>query len=121
MTHLPLTPEVLAAAYDYLASTEPFARWNLPDSDDVTFRVTKARDKFARYVWDGGHTIEVSSVSVGHTATLLEKMSHELVHVHLRQTGMESKSSDPNVHNMPFRKLAAQVCRVHGFDPKAFY
>lgn len=121
MTHLPLTPEVLAAAYDYLASTEPFCRWNLPDSDDVTFRVTKARDKFARYVWDGGHAIEVSSVSVGHTSTLLEKVGHELIHVHLRQTGMESKSNDPNVHNGAFKKFAAKACRVHGWDLKAFY
>ena len=121
MTHLPLTPEVLAAAYDYLAACEPFNRWNLPDSDDITFRVVKSRKMFAQYVWDGTHTIEVSSGTVGHTMTLLESMGHEMVHVHLRQTGMESKSSNPNVHNLPFRKLAAQVCRVHGFDLKAFY
>lgn len=118
---LPLTKEVLAAAYGLLSVSEPFCRWNLPDSDDVTFRVTKRRDVFARYIWDGTHTIEVSSASVGHTATLLEKMSHELVHVHLRQTGMESKSGDPNVHNTAFRKLASKVCAVHGFDPKEFY
>lgn len=121
MTHLPLTPEVLAAAYDYLASTEPFCRWNLPDSDDITFRVVKSRKMFAQYVYDGTHTIEVSSGTVGHTATLMTTMAHELTHLHLRLTGMESKSSNPNVHNLPFRKLAAQVCRVHGFDLKAFY
>ena len=121
MTHLPLTPEVLAAAYDYLASTAPFNRWNLPDSDDITFRVVKSRKMFAQYVYDGTHTIEGSSGTVGHTATLLESMGHEMVHVHLRQTGMESRSHNPNVHNLPFRKLAARVCAVHGFDLKAFY
>jgi hypothetical protein len=24
-------------------------------------------------------------------------------------------------HNAEFRKLAARFCKVHGFDPKAFY
>lgn len=121
MTHLPLTPEVLAAAYDYLCATPPFNRWNLPDSDDVTFRVIKSRKVFAQYVWDGSHAIEVSSAMVGHTMTLMETMGHEMTHLYLRLTGMESKSNVPTVHNMAFRKLAAQVCGVHGFDPKAFY
>jgi len=121
VTHLPLTPEVLAAAYDYLAACEPFCKWNLPDSDDIKFRVIRSNKVFAQYVYDGGHTIEVSSANVGHTKTLMETMAHELIHLHLRLTGMESKSSNPNVHNMPFRKLAAQACRVHGWDLKAFY
>lgn len=122
MTHLSLTPETLSAAYDYLCTTLPFSRWNLPDSDDITFKVIRSRKVFAQYIWDNGkHTIEVSSGTVGHTLTLLESMGHEMVHLHLRLTGMESKSNNPNVHNLPFRKLAAQVCRVHGFDLKAFY
>lgn len=121
MTHLPLTPEVLAAAYDYLATCEPFCRWNLPDSDDIKFRVTRTSKVFAQYIWDGEHTIEVSSANVGHTKTLMETMGHELIHLHLRLTGMESRSSNPNVHNMPFRKLAARACKTHGWDLKAFY
>lgn len=121
MTSLPLTPEVLAAAYDYLVTTQPFANWNLPDSDDIKFRVIRSRKVFAQYIYDGGHTIEVSSGTVGHTKTLMETMAHELVHLHLRITGMESRSKSEDVHNMPFRKLAAKVCATHGFDPKAFY
>lgn len=121
MTHLPLTPEVLAAAYDYLASTAPFSSWNLPDSDDIKFRVTRAHDCYAAYHYDGGHTIDVSAAAVGHTATLMQVLGHELVHLHLRLTGMESRSDNPNVHNAAFRKLAAKVCATHGFDVKAFY
>lgn len=121
MTHLPLSPAVLAAAYDYLCTTPPFSSWNLPDSDDVKFRVIKSKKLFAQYVWDGTHTIEVSSGTVGHTGTLMETMSHELVHLHLRLTGMESRSDNPNVHNAAFQKLAAKVCSTHGFDVKAFY
>jgi len=48
-------------------------------------------------------------------------MSHEMIHLHLEATGMESRSGDANTHNMAFRKLAARVCKLHGFDPKAFY
>lgn len=122
MTHLPLTPEVLAAAYDYLAACEPFVRWNLPDSDDVKFKVTRSKKEYARYQWDGGrHVISVSAAAVGHTSTLLMYLSHEILHMHLEITGMESRTGDENTHNMPFRRLAAQVCRVHGFDLKAFY
>lgn len=121
MTHLPLTAEVLAAAYDYLAATEPFCRWNLPDSEDVAFKVSKARDAFAKYHYDGTHCIEVSAAAVGHTATLMQCMAHELIHLHLRLTGMESRSASQNVHNAPFRKLAATACKIHGWDLKAFY
>ena len=39
----------------------------------------------------------------------------------LEITGMESRSGGPNTHNIAFRKFAAQVCKIHGFDPKAFY
>lgn len=121
MTSLSLNPEVLAAAYDYLVATQPFAGWNLPDSDDVKFRVVRSRKMFAQYVYDGSHTIEVSSATVGHTKTLMETMAHEILHMHLRLTGMESRSKSEDVHNMPFRKLAAKVCQIHGFDPKAFW
>jgi hypothetical protein len=119
---LPLTKEVLAAAYDYLASTEPFARWNMPDAEDILFSVVRSPSEFAHYTWDGKrHTIAVSSRAVGHTSTLLIVMSHEMIHLHLEATGMESKGGDRNTHNMAFRKLAARVCKVHGFDVKAFY
>lgn len=121
MSHLPLTPEVLAAAYDYLSATEPFCRWNLPDSEDITFKVSRARDAFAKYHYDGTHCIEVSSAAVGHTSTLMQSMGHELVHLHLRLTGLESRSNSQGVHNMPFRKFAAQVCKIHGWDLKSFY
>lgn len=118
---LPLTKEMLATSYDYLVTTPPFSRWNLPDSEDVSFKVTKSKEHYARYVWDGTHCIEVSAAAVGHTATLMEKMAHEIIHLHLRLTGMESRSRDPNVHNAAFRKFAAIVCKVHGFDSKSFW
>jgi hypothetical protein len=119
---LPLTPETLAGAYDYLRTTPPFKRWNLPESEDVRFLVSKLRRDFAQYHWDGEqHTISMSGAAIGQTYTLMEKMSHEMIHMHLEATGMESRGWDKDSHNKAFRKFAGDVCRFHGFDPKAFY
>jgi hypothetical protein len=119
---LPLSQETLAAAYDYLRTTPPFNRWNLPDSEDVKFSVGNAMDCFAHYQWDGTkHTITASTKAIGHTETLLTAIGHEMVHLHLWANGMESKRSGASFHNAAFRKFALQVCKYHGFDPKAFY
>lgn len=118
---LPLTPEMLTAAYDYLRTTPPFNGWSLPEGDEVKFKVGKFRGKFAAYQWDGKqHTITMSGAAIGHTCTLLETLAHEMIHLHLEDTGNESRGNE-NAHNAWFRKFAAQVCKYHGFDPKAFY
>jgi hypothetical protein len=119
---LPITSESLAAVYEFLKTTPPFNKWNMPEGEDVKFIVCKMKDAFAQYQWDGTRdTISVSSSAVGHTRTLIEAMSHEMIHQHLWATGMESKRGGPKFHNAAFRKFAAQVCKHHGFDPKAFY
>jgi hypothetical protein len=112
---------MLEACYEFLKTARPFRDWNLPDGEDVKFIVCKMTDTFAQYRWDGKrHTISVSSNAVGHTATLVRVMSHELIHLHLEAVGIESRGT-VNTHNRAFRKFAALVCRYHGFDPKAFY
>lgn len=119
---LPLTPEMLAGAYEYLKATPPFSKWNLPETDEVGFRLSNSQRELGRYRWDGAkHTITASRKAIGHTATLLRFMAHEMVHLHLEETGMESRRGGEDTHNAAFRVLAAQVCKVHGFDPKAFY
>ena len=116
-----LTHETLAACYDFLNLTPPFASWGLPDSDDVLFKVGKFRTHFAHYQWDGRrHTITVSTNAVGHTHTLIEKMAHEMVHLRLEMLGLDDRGTK-DTHSVAFRRLAAIVTREHGFDPKAFY
>lgn len=115
---LPLTPAVLRAAYDYLATTPPFDKWNLPDGDDVTFRVARDPQLFG---WcdrkRGRWLIAISETTVGHTATLLETMAHEIVHMHEDGTGAGRGKGQ---HSAAFKKWAAQVSQIHGFDPKRF-
>lgn len=119
---LPLTPDIMAAAYDLLRTTPPYRGWRLPDSDDVVFKVSRRHSEYARYQWNGEHhVIEISQHGVGHMSTLLEKTGHEMIHMHLEIRGIESRAPSLNVHNSHFRRFAAQACRYHGWDPKAFY
>lgn len=119
---LPLTKEMLAAAYEYLCLTPPFVRWNLPESEDVKFSVGKLRGRFAEYQWDGKcHTIKLASNAIAYTDTLMRMLAHEMIHAHLEQTGMESRAESADIHNAAFRKFAAQACKFHGWDPKAFF
>lgn len=114
---LPLTPDILRAAYDFLSSTPPFARWNLPDGDDVRFIVSRDRALSGWHECDRKkHSIAISTVYVGHSTTLLAVMAHEMVHLHQVHSGMAAGGD----HNRAFHKLGARVCRYHGFDPRMF-
>lgn len=115
---LPLTPDVLRAAYNYLNETQPFVRWNLPDGDDVVFKVVRDRNRCGWYLFDNGrHIIGVSTISIGRSSSLIELMAHEMVHLHERLVGTGARGT---LHGASFYRYAAQVCRVHGFDPKLF-
>jgi hypothetical protein len=114
---LPLTKDMLRAAYNYLNETEPFCRWNLPDGDDITFRVVRDRINQGFHIYDNGkHTIAVSKNQTGHTITLMGVMAHEMIHVHEQH----SRACTKGEHSAAFRKWALEVCAFHGFDPKFF-
>lgn len=116
-SHLPLTIDTLRAAYDYLATTPPFVRWNLPDGEDVTFRVVKSLDTRGWYRRVGQrHTIGISRNCIGRTDSLMEVMAHEMVHLHEEQAG----ACGSGEHSRAFNRWAAQVCKWHGWDPKLF-
>lgn len=115
---LPLTPEVCRGAYDYLRVTKPFDGWNLPEGEDLTFKVSRSRKLFGcYYVINARHVIMISARKHGHSLTLLMTMAHEMIHLYQFETGMFSPKT---VHNEAFNKLAGLVCRLHGFDPKLF-
>ena len=46
---LHLTPDCLENAYEYLRTTLPFRRINLPHADNLVFRVMGARDRFGHF------------------------------------------------------------------------
>jgi hypothetical protein len=115
---LKLMPDILRAAYAFLCETEPFRNWNLPDPEDVAFKVARDKTAFGWHTFDGiKHTIFVSENLVGHTDSLFRLMGHEMIHVHEQHSGACKRGVE---HSKAFNRWAAQVCRVHGFDPKLF-
>lgn len=119
---LPLTPEMLAAGYEYLRASPPFCRWKLPHSDEVAFAVSRHPVNLGAH--QGKHangtkhtSIEISVVTVGHTNTLLRVLAHEMIH--LRQY-LRREETPNTVHNAEFRRLAKSVCQLHGWDDRIF-
>jgi len=112
-----LTPEALAAAYDYLCEFEPFNKWNMPPAEDVRFRVIKTKDRTAHYrMVKGVHEIAVSAAYVGRHEMLLSSMAHEMVHAHMAQTCWNRR----NPHDAAFQKFADRICKIHAFDRLTF-
>lgn len=112
-----LDRSVLAAAYDYLNTTDPFRKWNLPPSEDVKFKVVRSPAVRGWYRLDkAGHVIAVSSRCIGHTLSLMAVMGHEMIHLHEAHAGACGRGE----HSAAFNRWAEQVCRAHGFDHKLF-
>jgi len=118
---LHLTPEALENAYEYLRVTLPFRRWDLPHADNLVFRVMGARDRYGHFkgrIKDNTdlNEIGVSQRKVQSTDMLMATMAHEMIHLHQHEKGGCTRG----VHNAHFMRLAARVCRVHGFDLETF-
>lgn len=113
------TAEMVEAAYDFLLTTPPFNKWNLPAGEDIKFVIVKTPRIYGEHwkITQGYHYISISLGSVGYTTTLLETLAHEIVHLYLKRQKMQGKRH----HGVEFRALAALVCRYHrAFDPKRF-
>ncbi len=112
---LRLTPDMLAAGYDFLRMTDPLRRWRLPHSDDLGFHVVRHDSLSADFGVEQGTPFNRASESHnGHAVTLLASLAHEMIHLRQHLTG------DRELHGPRFRRMAAQVCAAHGFDPKTF-
>jgi predicted SprT family Zn-dependent metalloprotease len=116
---LVLTPEILRAAYDYLKVTQPFDKWNLPDGEDIRFRVTRTGiERGLVYYQAGDETIiNISSACNGHTNSLMATMAHEMAHLIEMIHAMDDPKSE---HGKAYKKLSNEICKIHGFDPKLF-
>jgi hypothetical protein len=118
---LHLTPEMLENAYEYLRATLPFRRMNLPHADNLFFRVMGARDRFGHFkgrIKDDSdiNEIGVSQRIVHSTHMLMATMAHEMIHLYQHEKGGCTRG----VHNAQFKRVAARVCRIHGFDLETF-
>lgn len=113
---LKLTPVILRAAYELVCETPPFNKWNLPDADDLKFKVSRNGREYGAVETAGPDVwLCVSDKTVGNWSTLLATVAHECIHLHQIGTGLQLD------HGPAFKKWAALVCRHHReFDPKSF-
>ncbi len=113
---MPLTPERLAAAYDYLRTWPALSRCSLPPSEEVEFRIIKNPRVYGHYTQPADHSIHVSENTNGLSDTILKTVAHEMVHQVLRIKG------DPKYwqHGAAFKSLGVRVCKSAGWDIKAF-
>jgi len=114
---LHLTPDMLEATYELLRTTPPFRGWKLPPGDEVEFRVSAHAAYYGEYQWRGTcHRITISARYASQLSSMMRTMAHEMIHLHQRIACTENK----NQHNARFRRIAAMVSRLHGFDPASF-
>jgi hypothetical protein len=119
MSQLILNPEIIAHYYEALRITPPFDGWNLPHDEEVTFLVFKKPEWYGYYTrWQrhrSGFTIGIGP-KVGLVTTLIGTLGHEMIHMHMDLARMDTSVE----HNRAFRTLAAEVARLHGFDPMSY-
>ena len=112
-----LSPAILQAAYAYLSETAPFNKWNLPDAEDVIFRVGYHRTTYGCCIrYRKKLKVTISSRLHKTTAKVMETMAHEMIHVYQMHHRMKIKSN----HDASWQRLAKVVCEHHGFDPGPF-
>jgi len=86
-----------------------------PHADDLGFAVVRDPSMYADFGLENGvPIIRVSESKNGLTLTLLATMAHEMCHLRQEQLG------DRGHHSANFKRMAARVCRAHGFDLKTF-
>ena len=115
-----LTPERLAAVYDCLRQFPPFNRYGLPPSSEVKFgfiRDTITAADYIAYVRDyDSHLIRFNPHFNGHLNTVMERMAHEMIHLHQRIRRHETNA----MHNADFKRKARRICQIYGWDFKRF-
>ena len=118
---LHLTPDSLENAYEYLRTTLPFRRMNLPHADNLVFRVMGARDRFGHFRGRIKSTPDLNEIGVSirvvkSTDLLMATMAHEMIHLYQHENGGCTRGA----HNAEFERIAVRVCRIHGFDRESF-
>lgn len=115
---LALNKDRLALLYDFLAECPPFCDWNMPDSEDIVFKVTRSKVTAGHYRRENGkHEIAISTACCGWINELVRVMIHEMLHLHQAVVGMESSHAE---HNAAFNLQAKILCKSFGLDPHMF-
>lgn len=113
-----ITPDQLYACYEFMRIMPPFSSYKIPHASEVEFRVVNDR-KIIGWHKRGENDVHIFAMSrncIGHTSTLLMFVAHEMIHLLQTERGTHTRSA----HNAEFKKIAAEVCKIHGFDYRIF-
>jgi hypothetical protein len=110
---LKITPEVVAATWDYLAVILPL---KVPPSDDVRIVCNRNRKILAEWSHCNGASFQVTVnvAKTGALAELVRLVAHEMIHAHQTLAGSETKGQ----HNADFYRLWRLCARRCGWDEK---
>lgn len=116
---LALNKERLRLLYDFLSECPPFCDWNMPDGEEIIFKITRSKTTagYHRKWSDGKHEIGISSACCGWINELIRVMIHEMLHLHQAVVGLESPHAE---HNAAFHIQAKKLCKIFGLDPHMF-
>ena len=117
-----LSPSILRAAYAMLDECEPFRRWNLPEAEDVKFKVGRSAECFGwhhhpNYSRGKKSSITINGLDNPFLPNVLMTLAHEMVHLHLSRIPNATRGSH---HNAAFQHCADQVCKSLNFDRSRF-
>lgn len=115
---LHVTPEIIERCYDFLRAIPPFKAWRLPPADEVEFGVTLHHDREADHDVAGPvrgrqHSMRVSDYHVNTVDALVQAVAHEMIHAK-----QMSAHAGKRGHNAEFKRLAAKVATLGGWDWK---
>lgn len=108
-----MTPssQSLEAMYLMLCQMKPFKTWDLPNTAEIKFLVTKEEDALGSYIYDDDiHTITISKAKCNHFETILKTLAHELIHMKRYKTQHWDK------HDAVFRRYAKSIADEFGWD-----
>lgn len=112
---LPLSPEIIRAAYTYLLVSPPFRRWKLPEADAVRVEIMRHNNHAAQCIAEAGrYTVRVAHNHVFETDSLILSVAHEICHIASDIAGEEWG------HGPHFLRRARLVCRYHGWNEEQF-
>ncbi len=118
LTKFTLTPDLLRSTYNMLCEVAPFDKWNLPDGEDINFKVTRDKKYMGWWLYkEGKRTIGISKINVTRLDTMIQVMMHEMVHVHEENVHVSRKDV---MHSEAWKRWADEVCQIHHIAPDSF-
>jgi hypothetical protein len=110
-----ISHSIVEAAYTFLVETPPFNKWNMPSEDEI--KIVLFRSPTMHGYCTTGRDIKKPiigiSAHVQSMSLLLRTLTHEMIHLHMARSGMDTKGE----HNAAFYLLVKKAAREQGFEP----